>query len=107
MTEYTMVPTKTYPISEPTGPEMDKALPLPIKSPVPMVPPNLQVSWVQLEGYKICIPMAIIWRCRLFRFLLSSVASPTSCFSSSLCVLGDVGVVADEGSSMNPFLLAS
>ena len=40
ITEYTRVPTKAYAMSAPAGPAVDRAPPLPMKRPVPMVPPT-------------------------------------------------------------------
>jgi hypothetical protein len=40
MTEYTIDPMKVNAIRAPTGPAVAIALPLPIKSPVPMAPPS-------------------------------------------------------------------
>lgn len=39
MTENTIVPTKAYAMSAPAGPDLAIAPPLPMKRPVPMVPP--------------------------------------------------------------------
>jgi hypothetical protein len=68
-------------MSAPAGPDFEIACPDPMNRPVPIVPPELSQ-----EGYnktKASIPMAIICKCRLLSFLLSSGPLVTSFFSAS------------------------
>jgi hypothetical protein len=78
-----MLPTKTYAIKAPAGPDLAIAPPLPMKRPVPMVPPVEDESHRQAASDGMGVPMAIICKCLDFNFRFNVGWCVTTNFSTS------------------------